>query len=411
MRKSAEFDSRQGRISNLNIRYALFLTDDFSSFFPGPQFLWQLLCQLWMSRMAPTSTPRQLWLWSLPSLVVLLSLVWYKRKRNTLRSDPGGTSDHLPESVESEQQRLQEKEKSSPILIQGESACEPDSTIESIEDLSVVSDLIKLSYTKDIEGTVAGSNTPVSEEPLCSVKVSLAEEAHKSDNKVTLSSTAVSSEDPSVSKRASPLNCEALSTTEGAKSVEVEAKEAVQPSVENIALGEEGEKETSFKCKETEISTSNKMTETKDEVEAQVLPSQNDSDKVAVLEDKLASLALGSSEEQRRGAERDSANHSPVDAMLASPSMSSYSDEHSEVGVIKQAMYLLLVSKCYYLKLPLSLGTQAIFPFFHLRHINEFYLFLQFFCFVFCFRDQVTVERVAAMLPPHHLGHLWAVDL
>jgi len=54
-------------------------------------------------------------------------------------------------------------------------------------------------------------------------------------------------------------------------------------------------------------------------------------EKVGPLGGKLASLSL---EEQRcvADADRDSANHSPVDAMLASPSLSNYSDEHSEVS-------------------------------------------------------------------------------
>lgn len=51
----------------------------------------------------------------------------------------------------------------------------------------------------------------------------------------------------------------------------------------------------------------------------------------AGLEQKLATLGLESSHNSE-GGERDSANHSPAEVMLASPSMSNFSDAHSEVS-------------------------------------------------------------------------------
>lgn len=73
---------------------------------------------------------------------------------------------------------------------------------------------------------------------------------------------------------------------------------------------------------------------------------------IAVVEDKLTSLKINNNnketpkkrehrnstgkkehdELQRQSSERDSANHSPADVMLASPSLSSISDNHSEVS-------------------------------------------------------------------------------
>nr|CAD7202697.1 unnamed protein product [Timema douglasi] len=44
----------------------------------------------WRESMAPQSS-RQLLVWSVPTLAFLLSLLWYRRKKNSLRSDPGGT--------------------------------------------------------------------------------------------------------------------------------------------------------------------------------------------------------------------------------------------------------------------------------------------------------------------------------
>ncbi|XP_039292886.1 uncharacterized protein LOC120353391 [Nilaparvata lugens] len=42
--------------------------------------------------MAPYQCPKQVLIWSLPTLAVLISLFWYRRRRPSLKSDPGGTA-------------------------------------------------------------------------------------------------------------------------------------------------------------------------------------------------------------------------------------------------------------------------------------------------------------------------------
>ncbi|XP_026275712.1 KH domain-containing protein akap-1 isoform X1 [Frankliniella occidentalis] len=265
-----------------------------------------------MSRMAPASTPRQLWVWSLPSLVILLSLVWYKRKRNTLRSDPGGTSKLLPDASESESKGLEE-DNTSPLLVHGEATSNPDSTNESVE-----------LYQKSL----ASVKNLISEKPGGIVEVPISE-----TDSVKPESTEVLAVEEVLCKQVAPV-CDVLPVRKEAKVCEVIVdKKEIAPCVTENSKEKSTESEDSvIVCEKKVITTSTNMKDTK-EVEVSVAPSKDlkdDSDKVAALEGKLASLALGSSEEQRRGAERDSANHSPVDAMLASPSMSSYSDEHSE---------------------------------------------------------------------------------
>ncbi|KAK3913942.1 A-kinase anchor protein 1, mitochondrial [Frankliniella fusca] len=258
-----------------------------------------------MSRMAPGSTPRQLWVWSVPSLVILLSLVWYKRKRNTLRSDPGGTSKLLPDATESEEIKgVEEEHCASPVLVFDKSTCEPDSTNQSSE-----------LFDKSLDSVKA----LIIEEPSSVKGVSVSE-----IDSVEPESTAVVALDEVLCSKVASV-CEVLpASTKSSERIgdkEVEEDKGAQESKNSVIV-----------CEKKVDSTSSTMKDTK-EVEVPVAPSKDlkdDSDKVTVLEGKLASLALGSSEEQRRGAERDSANHSPVDAMLASPSMSSYSDEHSE---------------------------------------------------------------------------------
>lgn len=257
--------------------------------------------------MAPASTPRQLWVWSLPSLVILLSLVWYKRKRNTLRSDPGGTSKLLPDTAESEHQDIEEEESSPLPLERSESTCEPDSTVDHVKSANIVnlleSDGVAHSEKAVISAvpTLTEATSPVVESSECSNTLLL---CPVEETQVVLTSQVVHS------------------------SPEEEIKSA------EIIQQENSRNELSADNSET-VSASDKMKETK-EVQPAMATSKdakNEGDKVSALEGKLASLALGSAEEQRRGAERDSANHSPVDAMLASPSMSSYSDEHSEVSL------------------------------------------------------------------------------
>ncbi|XP_034252365.1 A-kinase anchor protein 1, mitochondrial isoform X2 [Thrips palmi] len=276
-----------------------------------------------MSRMAPASTPRQLWVWSLPSLVILLSLVWYKRKRNTLRSDPGGTSKLLPDTAEAGHQDIEEEDEIPLGLQQSDLTCEPDSTVDHRQLSSAdIADLLKgVETTKSEDVEISAVATPV--EAVNPIQVA---KPPKCDNTLSLSPTgetlSVKSLEcdntlPSpVEEKLVALNCEPLlSAPQEVKCAEIIHQENKSPP------------ETAQKA-----SSPDKMKDTK-EVEAAMAPpkeAKDESSKVCALEGKLASLALGSSEEQRRGAERDSANHSPVDAMLASPSMSSYSDEHSE---------------------------------------------------------------------------------
>lgn len=247
--------------------------------------------------MAPASAPRQLWVWSLPSLVILLSLVWYKRKRNTLRSDPGGTLKLLPDAADSEQQDIEDKvDHSAPA----ESSYEADSTSEVIDHS--VETVIAVKVETET-GTEAVSSAPTSNP----VIEALAE-----------------------CKKQVAVHCQVFSGSEVGEKDETEVR-IVKAATDSTVDSEELPLAAS---KEEALSTSDEMKDSKS-AEAPVAPPQDikdESDKVSSLEGKLASLALGSSEEQRRGAERDSANHSPVDAMLASPSMSSYSDEHSEVS-------------------------------------------------------------------------------
>lgn len=65
------------------------------------------------------------------------------------------------------------------------------------------------------------------------------------------------------------------------------------------------------------------------------------------LADKLASLELDQMkiDERKSGSERDSANHSPSEIMLASPSISNFSDAHSEVSLFDHGIYLFLPSE------------------------------------------------------------------
>lgn len=251
--------------------------------------------------MAPASAPRQLWVWSLPSLVILLSLVWYKRKRNTLRSDPGGTLKLLPDAADTEQQDIEDKvDHGPPALTRCESTHEADSTNEVVDHTVESVSAVKVE-AETVAETVSSAPTSVP------VIEALAE-----------------------CKKQVAVHCQVLSAAE------VDEKSETLVGVVKAATGSTADSEEPplAASQEKAVSTSAEMKDSKS-AEAPVAPPQDikdESDKVSSLEGKLASLALGSSEEQRRGAERDSANHSPVDAMLASPSMSSYSDEHSEVS-------------------------------------------------------------------------------
>ncbi|CAF4771741.1 unnamed protein product [Pieris macdunnoughi] len=271
---------------------------------------------------------RQLLMWSVPSIAVLLGIFWFKKKREYAKSDPGGRErikslqEELAEalSAEAEIRRLsplgkadRSLIKSAPIDIIPNGTGSQRSSLELTDeevDLEIEKIIRKKSLDKEKKMSVGSDNymesvkvkenpcvikevqcdiyssfridmTCESRENLCSTKI----------NEDCGTSIAMENDHDEVSVINSQVNTPKLE---------------VFPSQSNLS----------------ENTTDNKSED--------LTATNNETEESRSREEQMDVQDTYSDSQPRRISERDSANHSPVDPMLASPSMCHFSDDHSE---------------------------------------------------------------------------------
>ncbi|XP_057653881.1 A-kinase anchor protein 1, mitochondrial-like [Diorhabda carinulata] len=213
--------------------------------------------------MAPYHS-RQLLVWTLPTVAVLLSYLWFKKKRIGPRSDPGDKSTSRKEEIQ-EKSLFEELNEAEPTI-------------------PTASSTPNKSFSRSLSGV---ESSPID------IVIPPELRATKTTPRV------VSDEDLD-------LEIEKIKSMKNGHSFSVKTD---SPADENICS----------KAKKNQKKESGKM-------------AQKD---MAIVEEKLTTLKIGKNKEcpkkrEQKNTERDSANHSPSDVMLASPSLSSISDNHSE---------------------------------------------------------------------------------
>lgn len=245
--------------------------------------------------MAPSHS-RQLLVWTLPTVAALLSYLWFKRKRIGARSDPGENSS------EAEEKGVQTEQAKSADIVEdidgGDSSPSSPNKTFSRSLSGVESTPIDIIIPPELRATKSTSRI-VSDEEL-----DLEIEKIKSMKNGALFTTKPDS--PHVLIASSKSTGKEHNSKPSKK--KASKKESGKMAQKDIAIVEE--KLTSLKVK------NNKEVHKKRDNKN----SKNNANKEN--EDIL----------QRQNSERDSANHSPSDVMLASPSLSSISDNHSEVS-------------------------------------------------------------------------------
>ncbi|CAH1100191.1 unnamed protein product [Psylliodes chrysocephalus] len=243
--------------------------------------------------MAPSHS-RQLLVWTLPTVAALLSYLWFKRKRIGARSDPGENSS------EAEEKGVQTEQAKSADIVEdidgGDSSPSSPNKTFSRSLSGVESTPIDIIIPPELRATKSTSRI-VSDEEL-----DLEIEKIKSMKNGALFTTKPDS--PHVLIASSKSTGKEHNSKPSKK--KASKKESGKMAQKDIAIVEE--KLTSLKVK------NNKEVHKKRDNKN----SKNNANKEN--EDIL----------QRQNSERDSANHSPSDVMLASPSLSSISDNHSE---------------------------------------------------------------------------------
>ncbi|XP_061711590.1 A-kinase anchor protein 1, mitochondrial isoform X2 [Cydia pomonella] len=266
---------------------------------------------------------RQLFMWSVPSIAVLFGIFWLRKKREFAKSDPGGR-----ERIKSLQEELAEvlkaeieAQRASPlgraersiiksapidILPQGSSS-QRSSPLELTDeeiDIEIEKIIRKKSLEKEKKSSFVGSQ-----------KLSVS----------TKQASFVVKESPpkQISMLQSEMACiknefDNLSL-KSANGTSVEDYNGMSESIETSQTSSVKQESALSDVKTVEESTKADT----DDIHTNNLDNQsNDS--------RDNSNNRFSTEPARRISERDSANHSPVDPMLASPSMCHFSDNHSE---------------------------------------------------------------------------------
>ncbi|KAI8432527.1 hypothetical protein MSG28_013524 [Choristoneura fumiferana] len=269
---------------------------------------------------------RQLFMWSVPSIAVLLGIFWFRKKREFAKSDPGGRErikclqEELAEALKAEIEANSASPvgraersiiKSSPIdIVPRGSSSQRSSSLELTDeeiDLEIEKIIRKKSLDKDKRASYVGSQKIVmslapkqgsfivKESPLKQLSVNEPEMALKKND-------------------FEQISCQSDGDTNVGISKEVSGSlEASPPSCTRFesasSTGDTIEESTTVDTEE--LQTNNNL----DDQPSDSSDSGNN---------------RYSTTPTRRISERDSANHSPVDPILASPSMCHFSDNHSE---------------------------------------------------------------------------------
>lgn len=273
---------------------------------------------------------RQLLMWSVPSIAVLLGIFWFKKKREYVKSDPGGRErikslqEELAEalSAEAEIKRLSPLGKADRLLIKSApidiiptgSGSQRSSLFELTDeevDLEIENIIRKKSIEKEKKMSVGRDNLMESvkaKETPCIIKNTECDMYSSfriemtCESRDNLSSTEINEDGSSVAVGNVPDND--VSVTESQKN---DSKVDITPSQSNFSVN----------------TTENKSED---------LTATNESEESRSREEQIDAQDTYSNSQPRRLSDRDSANHSPVDPMLASPPMCHFSDDHSEVS-------------------------------------------------------------------------------
>ncbi|CAH2263991.1 A-kinase anchor protein 1, mitochondrial isoform X2 [Pararge aegeria] len=266
---------------------------------------------------------RHLLMWSVPSIAVLLGIFWFKKKREYAKSDPGGRErikslkEELAEALSAEAELIQASPlgkiersviKSAPIdIILNGSGSQRSSPLE-MTDEEIDLEIEKISRKKSLDKEKRMSLNPESNMDQYCSQNSVIVTASKATVCLSFKS------ELSCNRNEDNISCQ--NTDED--NVNIHVNENI--NVDSVTLQAD-----STKC---DVLSEDRFEESI--VTDEELPVNND---VVEESDNIEPSESGnrfSASQNRTISERDSANHSPVDPMLASPSTCNFSDSHSE---------------------------------------------------------------------------------
>lgn len=271
---------------------------------------------------------RQLLMWSVPSIAVLLGIFWFKKKREYAKSDPGGRErikslkEELAEVLNTEAENIMASPlckiersivKSAPIdIIPNGSGSQRSSPLE-MTDEEVDLEIEKIIRKKSLE-----------KEKKMSLSVEKFKEICSNSNVTIIRESKSNLIYPSFKTELKCINNDNINSEEYNES----GNEVESENISIITEADDTSLADSTKCEALVLEDN--VTEENNLGDNEELHVNNNIVEASSNNNELSNDRFSTSQ-NRRISERDSANHSPVDPLLASPSMCNFSDNHSEV--------------------------------------------------------------------------------
>lgn len=266
---------------------------------------------------------RQLLMWSVPSIAVLLGIFWFKKKREYAKSDPGGRErikslkEELAEVLNTEAENIMASPlckiersivKSAPIdIIPNGSGSQRSSPLE-MTDEEVDLEIEKIIKKKSLE-----------KEKKMSLSVEKFNENCSNSNVTIIKESKSNLIYPSFKTELKCINNDSI-----------DSEDQNEVEIENISIKTEADTSLADSTKCEAVVFDDNVTEENNLGDNQELHVNNNIVEASSNSNELSNNDRFSTSQNRRISERDSANHSPVDPLLASPSMCNFSDNHSE---------------------------------------------------------------------------------
>ncbi|KAG6442573.1 A-kinase anchor protein 1, mitochondrial isoform X2 [Manduca sexta] len=268
---------------------------------------------------------RQLLMWSVPSIAVLLGIFWFKKKREYAKSDPGGRErlkslkEELAEVLNAQSEAIKALPvgkvdrsmiKSAPIDIVPQGNSSQRSSPLELTDEEVDLEIEKIIRKKSIEKEKRMSTG--------------------FDKQNIIVSTSM--KEPSFVVKESPTNLCSLPPTKMSFSDNkcMNVNEIKDSHNRHITESEANYNKLDGECSQQGIESLEVSSSDINTVEESSPADTEEINNNNGIEESSESENQFSTAQSRHISERDSANHSPVDPLLASPSMCHFSDNHSE---------------------------------------------------------------------------------
>ncbi|XP_059054205.1 A-kinase anchor protein 1, mitochondrial isoform X1 [Achroia grisella] len=267
---------------------------------------------------------RQLLMWSVPSIAVLLGIFWFRKKREFAKSDPGGR-----ERIKSLKEELAEALNGEAEDIKASPLSNTDRSIVKSAPINIVPNGSGSQRSSPLELT--------DEEVDIEIEKIIRKKSLEKDKKMSFNENHIvvssSSKQPTfvINKAAAPFLSLQTETNYSINDVDACTTKIVNSDTAILIENNHNKSEENY---QDDSSTNNTVAS---EVDADKESTVTDTEDLNIINnvvdepsDSNESENRFSAPQTRRISERDSANHSPVDPMLASPSMCHFSDNHSE---------------------------------------------------------------------------------